>query len=98
LAPRAPAPKIDLKVLIEQGTPDEKKQFIRTDIASIEVVGKNRKIRVGYYDPGEDVALRVMPPTALRLAYGSLRAGTRTPFAPAELRVLLYGYRGNGGR
>jgi hypothetical protein len=57
--------KIDLKVLIEQGTPDEKKQFIRSYIASIEVDGKNRKIKVGYYDPGEEVALRVMPPTGL---------------------------------
>lgn len=58
--------KIDLKVLIEHGTPDERKQFIRSYVASIEVDGKNRKIRVGYYDPGEDVALRVMPPTGQR--------------------------------
>ena len=55
--------KIDFKVLIEHGTPDEKKQFIRSYVASIEVDGKNRKIRVGCYDPGEDAALRVMPPT-----------------------------------
>jgi len=39
------------------GTPDERKQFIRSYVASIEVDSKNRKIRVGYYDPGEDVAL-----------------------------------------
>ena len=57
--------KIDLEILIEHGTPDEKKQFIRSHVASIEVDGKNRKIKVGYYDPGEDVALRVMSPTGL---------------------------------
>ena len=57
--------KIDLKVLIDEGSPEEKKHFIRNFIASIEVDGKNRKIKVGYYDPGEDVALRVMPPTGL---------------------------------
>ncbi len=57
--------KIDLKVLIERGTPDKRKQFIRTYIGSIEVDGKNRKITVGYYDPGEEVALRIMPPTGL---------------------------------
>ena len=57
--------KIDFNVLIEQGTPDGKKQFIRTYIDSIEVDGKDRKITVGYYDPGEEVALKVMPPRGI---------------------------------
>jgi len=59
--------KIYLKVLIEEGALEERKRFIR-NFGSIEGDGKDRKIRVGCYDPGEDVALRVMPPTGLESA------------------------------
>jgi recombinase-like zinc beta ribbon protein len=57
--------RIDLKVTLEQGTPDEKKRFIRTFVGSIEVDGKDRKIKIGYFDQGGDSALRVMPPTGV---------------------------------
>ena len=45
------------------GTPEEKKRFVRDFIASIEVDGKKRKVRIAYYEDGDNSPLRVMPPT-----------------------------------
>jgi hypothetical protein len=74
--------------LIEHGTLEEKKQFIRSSVASIEVDGKNRKIRVGCFDPGEDVALRLMPPTGQRAEGRNFTPSFRTRFGISRLRVL----------
>jgi hypothetical protein len=55
--------KLSLKKVFAHGTPDERKRFIRDFVASIEVEGRERKVRIGFYGEGGNSALRVIPPT-----------------------------------
>ena len=55
--------RIDFESAFKHGTPEERKRFIRDFVASIEVDGRERKIRVGFYASSGNVALRVVPPT-----------------------------------
>lgn len=55
--------QVDLEAAFKHGTPDERKRFIRDFVAGIEVDGKERKVRISFYDDPEDSAVRVVPPT-----------------------------------
>lgn len=55
--------KLSLKEVFAHGTPDERKRFIRDFVASIEVDGRERKVRIGFYGEGGNSTLRVVPPT-----------------------------------
>ncbi len=55
--------QLSLKEVFDHGTPDERKRFIRDFVASIEVDGRERKVRIGFYGEGGDSSLRMVPPT-----------------------------------
>ena len=55
--------QLSLKEVFDHGTPDERKRFIRDFVASIEVDGRERKVRIGFYGEGGNSSLRVVPPT-----------------------------------
>ena len=54
--------RVNLKAVIEHGAPEERKRFIRDFVASIEVDGKERTIKIGFYVEGGNSPLRVVPP------------------------------------
>ena len=55
----------DLHKVIQQGTPEERKRFIRDFVDSIELDGRQRKVRIAFYDDRTNSSLRVVPPTGL---------------------------------
>lgn len=53
----------DLESAFRHGTPEERKRFIRDFIHSIEVDGRERKIKIAFYGDGNNSGVRVVPPT-----------------------------------
>ncbi len=58
--------QLSLKEVFDHGTPDERERFIRDFVASIEVDGRERKVRIGFYGEGGHSSLRVVPPNGDR--------------------------------
>lgn len=55
--------QLSMEEAFQQGTADERKRFIRDFVAGIEVDGKERKVRISFYEDPEKSALRVVPRT-----------------------------------
>ncbi len=53
--------RFNLQAVLEHGSPEERKRFVRDFVAAIEVDGQKRKIRIGLYGGGNS-SLRVVPP------------------------------------
>jgi len=47
---------VDLRMVLDEGSVEEKKRFIRDFVAEILVHGDKREVRVGFYEDGDDGA------------------------------------------
>jgi hypothetical protein len=88
--------RLDLKKALENGSPDERKRFVRDFVGRIEVDGRERKIRIAIYDGvGGNSSLRVVPPTGHgpkgRFPFRSPLRQRREPLQRLPLALLHVG-------
>jgi len=76
--------RLDLKAALENGSTEERKRFVRNYVASVEVDGRARKIRIAVYGGGGNSSLRVVPPT------GADTKRTRETAAKSRVLRLYY--------